>query len=128
MNRTLLTEIDLPNPEEVDRKNPELPKGRRLRPGMYVYATIDTEWRNLLTLPASAVLTEGDVNVGYKAFCYVVEHGRVKRTEIETGARNDRLVEVLKKRLPDAKSGRRATVGGFHREPRRLSSGELGRA
>ena len=33
VSRTLLTEIDLPNPE--------LPKlGRRLRPGMYVYATI----------------------------------------------------------------------------------------
>ena len=69
VSRTLLTEIDLPNPEEVDRKNPELPRGRRLRPGMYAYATINTEWRDLLTLPASAVVTEGDVNVGYKSFC-----------------------------------------------------------
>ena len=76
-----------------------------MRPGMYAYATIDTEWPDLLTLPASAVVTEGDVNVGYKTFCYLVEDARMKRTQIEIGARNDRLVEVLKKRLPGAKNG-----------------------
>jgi HlyD family secretion protein len=98
VSRTLLTEIDLPNPE--------LPKlGRQLRPGMYAYATIDTEWLDLLTLPASAVVTEGDVNVGYKTYCYLVEYGRVKRTQIEIGARNDQLVEVLKKRVMGAKNG-----------------------
>ena len=102
VSRTLLTEIDLENP----LKDPKLPKlGRRLRPGMYVYATIYAEWPNLLTLPASAVVTEGDVNVGYKTFCYIVEDGRVKRTQIEIGARNDQLVEVLKKRVPTAKNG-----------------------
>ncbi len=92
MTRTLLTEIDLPNPE--------IPKlGRRLHPGMYAYATIEAEWRDVLTLPVSAVLTEGDVNVGYQHFCYVVENGHVKRTPIEVGVRNDQLVEVLKKRV-----------------------------
>jgi len=105
VSRTLLTEIDLPNPDEIDLKNPSLPKARRLRPGMYVYVTIDTEWRDLLTLPASAVVTEGDVNVGYKTFFYLVEDGRMKRTQIEIGARNDQLVEVLKKRVPGAKNG-----------------------
>jgi multidrug efflux pump subunit AcrA (membrane-fusion protein) len=98
VSRTLLTEIDLPNPE--------LPKvGRRLRPGMYVSATIFAEWPDMLTLPASAVATEGDVTVGYKTFCYLVENGRVKRTQIEIGARNDQLVEVLKKRVSEAKNG-----------------------
>jgi len=98
VSRTLLTEIDLPNPE--------LPKlGRRLRPGMYVYATIDAEWPDVLTLPASAVVTEGDVNIGYKTFCYMVEYDRVKRTRIEIGARNDQLVEVLEKRVPGANNG-----------------------
>lgn len=98
VSRTLLTEIDLPNPE--------LPKlGRRLRPGMYVYATFFVEWRDMLTVPASAVVTEGDVNVGYKTFCYIVDDGRVKRTQIETGARNDQLVEVLKKWVLEAKNG-----------------------
>jgi HlyD family secretion protein len=112
VSRTLLTEIDLPNPDEVDRKNPELPKGRRLRPGMYAYATINTEWRDLLTLPASAVVTEGDVNVGYKSFCYIVEQDRANRTEIEIGARNNALVEVLKKRS-SAKSGNEAKWEDF---------------
>jgi multidrug efflux pump subunit AcrA (membrane-fusion protein) len=96
--RTLLTEVDLPNPE--------VPKlGRRLRPGMYAYATIEAEWPDVLTLPASAVQTEGDVTVGYQTFCYLVEDGRVKRTQIEMGARNDQLVEVLRKRVPETKPG-----------------------
>jgi HlyD family secretion protein len=98
VSRTLLTEVDLPNPE--------LPKqGRRLRPGMYAYATIEAEWRDVLALPASAVVTEGDVNVGYQTFSWMVEDGRVKRTQIEIGARSDQLVEVLKKRALGAKTG-----------------------
>jgi multidrug resistance efflux pump len=98
VTRTLLTEIDLPNPE--------LPKlGRRLRPGMYAYATVAAEWRDVLTVPASAVVTEGDVNIGYKNYSYLVEDGRVKRTQIEIGARNDQLVELLKKQVPGAKDG-----------------------
>jgi HlyD family secretion protein len=106
VSRTLLTEIDLPNPE--------LPKlGRRLRPGMYVHATIFVEWRDMLTVPASAVVTEGDVNVGYQAFCYLVENGRVKRTQIEIGARNDQLVEVLKKRAHGAKNGDEPQLDDF---------------
>ena len=100
--RTLLTEVDLePN------------KDGRLRPGMYAYATIDAEWRDVLTLPASAVVTEGDVNVGYRSFCYVVEDGRVKRTPIEVGSRNDQLVEVLKKQVSAAKPGEESRWGPF---------------
>ncbi len=96
--RTLLTEIDLPNPE--------LPKeGRRLRPGQYAYANVTAEWPDVLTLPASAVVTEGDVNVGYQTFCFVVEDGHVRRTQVEVGARNDQLVEVLRKRPPSASPG-----------------------
>jgi HlyD family secretion protein len=91
--RTLLTEIDLVNADG------------QLRPGMYAYAALDAEWRDVLTLPDAAVVTEGDVNVGYKTYCYIVEGGRAKRTPIEVGARNDQLVEVLKKRLPGAKAG-----------------------
>jgi multidrug efflux pump subunit AcrA (membrane-fusion protein) len=93
MTRTLLTEVDLPNPDG------------RLRPGMYAYATLDAEWRDVLTLPAAAVVTEGDVNVGYQTLCYLVEDGRVKRTPIEVGARNDQLVEVLRKQVGGARSG-----------------------
>ncbi len=98
MTRTLLTEIDLPNPE--------LPKlGRRLRPGLYALAVIEAAWPDVLTLPATAVVTDGDVNVGYRTFCWIVEAGRVKRTQIEIGARNDELVEVVKKRVPQSGPG-----------------------
>jgi multidrug efflux pump subunit AcrA (membrane-fusion protein) len=99
--RTLLTEVDLPNPDG------------RLRPGLYAYATIDAEWRDVPTLPVSAVVTEGDVNVGYHTFCYVVENDRVRRTPIEVGARNDQLVEVVKKQLPAAEPGEAPRWGAF---------------
>jgi HlyD family secretion protein len=90
MTRTLLAEIDLANPKD------------ELRPGMYAYATIEAHSREVLTLPASAVVTEGDVNVGYRTYCYLVDNGRVKRVLIETGARNGELVEVLKKQVAAA--------------------------
>src|SRR5262249_49930538 len=55
--RTLLAEIDLPNPED------------RLRPGMYAYATLTAEHPDALTLPTSAVGTQGDVTQGYQTYC-----------------------------------------------------------
>jgi hypothetical protein len=58
--------------------------------------------REVLTLPSSAVVTEGDVNIGYKNYCYIVEEGRVRRTQIEIGAKGGHLVEVLKKQVPAA--------------------------
>src|SRR5262249_31215133 len=78
--------------------------GRRLRPGMYAYGTISADSPEVLTIPASAVVTEGDVNVGYKSFCYVIDSGRVKRTQIAIGAKNDQLVEVTKKQVPSDSS------------------------
>ena len=96
--RTLLTEIDI--------KNPELPKGgRRLRPGMYAYATVTAELPDVLTLPASAVVIEGDVNVGFKSFSYFVEEGHLKRAQIQVGARNDQLVQVLQKQAVPVSAG-----------------------
>jgi HlyD family secretion protein len=114
VTRTLRTEVDL--------QNPEIPKsGRRLRPGMYAYGTISAEWPDVLTLPASAVVTEGDVNIGYQSFCFLVVDGQLRRTRLEIGARNDQLVEVLQKRVPEGDT--------FHWEPFRgdeqVVSGEL---
>jgi RND family efflux transporter MFP subunit len=91
--RTLLAEIDLPN------------TARRVRPNMYAYATIEAQWPNVLTIPASAVLTDGDVNVGYQTYCVVVEEGRAKRLLIEIGVRNDQIVEILKKQVPPTSPG-----------------------
>jgi RND family efflux transporter MFP subunit len=78
--RTLRTEIDVPNP------------GHRLKPGMYVQARITVEHRDVWTLPAAAVLTEGD-----QTFCYTVAGGQAVRTPLQVGLRGGGLVEVLKK-------------------------------
>ncbi len=91
--RTLMAAIDLPNPDG------------KLRPGMYAYATITGERPNVLTLPASAVLTQGEVTAGYQRFCYIVQDGKVKRTQIEIGTRDGQRVEVLKKQVAASGAG-----------------------
>jgi HlyD family secretion protein len=88
--RTLRAEIDLPNSEDL------------LRSGMYAYAAIQVERSNTLTLPASAISTQGDVNEGYQDFCYLWDNGKVRRTPIKIGSRGEGRVEVLKKRGKDA--------------------------
>jgi RND family efflux transporter MFP subunit len=88
-NRTLRTEIDLPNADG------------KLSPGMFVSATIIAEHKKVWTLPAKAVVTKGE-----HTFCYRVENGKTIRTPIQVGLRGNEpdseLVEVLKK---GAKSG-----------------------
>lgn len=85
--RTLRAEIDLPNPHDL------------LRSGMYAYAAIQVERSNTLTLPTSAVATQGDVNEGYQDFCYLCENDKVRRIPIKIGSRGEGRVEVLKKRV-----------------------------
>jgi RND family efflux transporter MFP subunit len=89
-SRTLLAEIDLPNPGDL------------LRSGMYAYAAIQVERSNILTLPAAAVATQGDVNEGYEDFCFLWENGKVRRTPIKIGSRGEGQVEVLKKQVQGA--------------------------
>ena len=62
-SRTLRTEIDLKNP------------GERLRPGMYAYAVLTVEHADVWTVPAAALVTQGE-----QAFCYLVEDGKAVRT------------------------------------------------
>jgi HlyD family secretion protein len=83
--RTLRAEIDLPNADDT------------LRPGLYAYATLSTDVSSRLTLPRSAVATEGDVTRGYQSYCYQVEDGKVRRLPIELGAGDSARVEILKK-------------------------------
>jgi RND family efflux transporter MFP subunit len=99
--RTLVAEIDLPNPRD------------QLRPGMYAYATITAERPDVLTLPTSAVLTQGDVIQGYQTFCFLVEDGKLRRTPVEIGARGEERVEVLKKQVKPAKAGAEAVWEDF---------------
>ena len=79
-DRTLSTEIDLPNSQG------------RLLPGMYVQARIVVQHDNVWTLPESAVLTEGD-----QTFCYRIEEGKAIRTPLQVGLKGNGLVEVLMK-------------------------------
>ncbi len=81
--RTLRAEIDLPNPEG------------KLRPGMYSYATLVAERSGALTLPATALITQGD-----QTFCYRVADGKAVRTHVQTGLSGNGQVEVLRWQKP----------------------------
>jgi len=85
--RTLLAEIDLPNPDGW------------LRPGMYAHATLSAELPDVLTLPRSAVTTEGDVTRGYHSYCYQVQDGEAHRLPLELGPGDGERVEVLRKQV-----------------------------
>jgi RND family efflux transporter MFP subunit len=77
--RTLLTEIDIPNPDGV------------LRPGLYAYASIvDEEHKDALTLPATAVFKDGGTS-----YCVAVADGRARRKAIRTGIVEAKRVEVI---------------------------------
>jgi len=79
MNRSLRTEIDIPN------------SGGILRPGMYAKARIVLAVRtNALVLPAAALVRQGD-----ETFCWCVESGRAVRTPVTVGLRVGDEVEIL---------------------------------
>ena len=84
-SRTLGAEVDLPNPDDL------------LRPGMYAYASVRVERRNVLSLPEAAVARQGDVNEGYREFCYFLDGGKVRKVAVETGSRGGGRVEVVRK-------------------------------
>jgi RND family efflux transporter MFP subunit len=114
-NRTLRTEIDLPNTDG------------KLSPGMFVNATIIVEHKNVWSLPVKAVITQGE-----QSFCYRVEGDKVTRTPIQVGLRGTDLVEVLKKQTKSASpteeprwenlTGQEICVIG---DPASLSDGQL---
>lgn len=84
-NRSLRTEIDVPNPDGI------------LRPGMFATATIVLEERpDVLALPAVAIVREGA-----DAFCCVVVDGKIERRKIEPGLRSGNDVEVRAGLTPD---------------------------
>ena len=78
-NRTLRTELDIPNPQ------------RLLRPGMYASAEIVLQQRpNVLVLPLAAVIT-----VDKQVFCCCVEDNQVVRRPITLGLRTAQDVEIV---------------------------------
>ena len=64
--------------------------------------TIQIEQANVLTLPASAVATRGNVNEGYQDFCFLVRDGKTWRTPVEVGIRGEGRLQVLKKHIDGA--------------------------
>ncbi len=77
-NRTLRTEVDVPNPNGL------------LRPGMYATAEIVLRQRaNVMALPVAAIL-----KVGSQASCYCVENGRAVQKPITLGLQVADEVEV----------------------------------
>ncbi|MHB8900171.1 MAG: efflux RND transporter periplasmic adaptor subunit [Thermoguttaceae bacterium] len=78
-NRSLRTEIDLPNPDGA------------IRPGMYANASILLERRTgALALPITAIVRDGG-----KTWCCCVVAGRIERRPIELGLRSANEVEVV---------------------------------
>ena len=77
-NRTLRTEVDIPNPNGL------------LRPGMYATAEIVLQQRpNAIALPAAAI-----IRAGTQASCYCVENGRAVQKAITLGLQVGDEVEV----------------------------------
>lgn len=78
-NRTLRTEVDVPNPKGT------------LRPGLYAHATIVVdEHRDVLALPTGAIGRDGE-----KVFCVAVRGGRAVRRPVEVGLNDGTWVEIL---------------------------------
>jgi multidrug efflux pump subunit AcrA (membrane-fusion protein) len=78
-NRTLRTEIDVPNPKGT------------LRPGLYAYATITVEERaDALTVPASSLVRQDS-----QTFCVVVANGKATRIPVIVGLEDGTRAEVL---------------------------------
>jgi membrane fusion protein, multidrug efflux system len=76
--RTMLTEVDLPNPKH------------ELYPGMYADVTLELErHRNALEVPATAVGVEGDAR-----FVYVVRAGQLAKLRVTTGISDAASVEI----------------------------------
>jgi RND family efflux transporter MFP subunit len=105
-SRTLRTEIDLPNAQ------------RKLLPGMYVQATITVEHPNVWTLPASAIVTEGE-----QTYCYRVEDGKAVRLALQLGLKGGGLVEVLKKQVRSSSGGDEGRWEGLTGEEDIVASG-----
>ncbi|MCI0380571.1 MAG: efflux RND transporter periplasmic adaptor subunit [Gemmataceae bacterium] len=113
-SRTLRAEIHLSNA-----------KGS-LRPGMYAFAYFDAELPRTFTLPAAAVVTQGD-----QTFCYCVQDGKAIRTPLKIGQREGQFVQVLKKQVglsKDRVSGTWTEIGGTEQvvvsNPASLTNGQ----
>jgi multidrug efflux pump subunit AcrA (membrane-fusion protein) len=76
-SRTLMAEIDLPNPQ-----------GRFL-PGMYAYGSVVVQRTGVRALPVSAITL-----IGNQTYCYVAVDGKAVRTPVQVGISDGTWQEV----------------------------------
>ncbi|HTU22618.1 MAG TPA: efflux RND transporter periplasmic adaptor subunit [Gemmataceae bacterium] len=81
-SRTLRAEIDLSN------------LGSEVLPGMYAYGKVIIERPNVLALPESAIIHQGD-----KSYYWSYENGKAKRVEVQTGVSDGEWVEVSNRQI-----------------------------
>jgi HlyD family secretion protein len=81
-SRTMRAEIDLPNP------------GSQIRPGMYAYGKVVVERPDVRALPKSAFSHSGG-----KSFIWRYEQGHALRTEVQTGIRDEKWIQVTNRRI-----------------------------
>jgi HlyD family secretion protein len=79
-SRTLLVQIELPNPNG------------KFRPGMYAYGSVTIERPNVRALPLSAI-----TQIGNKTYCYLVVDGKAVRTPVQTSVSDGTWIEVTEK-------------------------------
>lgn len=101
-NRTLRTEIELPNP------------GARLLSGTYAEVLIVVEHPKTWALPASAVVTDEKG----ESFCYQVQDNKLVRTAVRVGLRGGDLMEVVEKQGESASPGTDGQWANFNGEER----------
>ncbi len=87
-SRTLRAEIDLPNPKS------------QLLPGMYAYAKVIIERPGVHVLPLNALTYSGD-----ETYCWKYDNGHAVKTEVQTGLRDEKSIEVTNFRLPPRPGG-----------------------
>lgn len=77
-SRTMLTEVDIPNP------------GGRLRPGMYARVTLTMETHSrALSVPSEAVMGKED-----DRFIYLVQDGKAHKTPVRVGVDDGKSAEI----------------------------------
>ena len=86
--RTLLTEIDLANAEH------------KLLPRNYVSASIKVSKKDVWSLPATAVVKQGE-----NSFCYRVENAKAVRTPVSVGLRDGPWLEIIQVQAGSAAAG-----------------------
>lgn len=84
-SRTMLTEVELPNPNG------------RLHPGMYARVTLTLAvHKNALSVPSEVVMGKDD------RFVYVVKDGKAHKTPVEVGVDDGKMAEVVSGLEPGA--------------------------